>query len=1375
MSDEVEDDDALAESQASDPVLPAVDHHSPATSLPFPIVAIGASAGGIEALQEFFGALSGTTGAAFVVVLHLAPDPPSLLAEILQRATSMNVRQVEDEIAVEPDHVYVIAPGKSLVLARGALRSTTRHEARGRHHPVDLFLRSLAEEMGHKAVGVILSGSGDDGTLGMQEIKAAGGITFAQDSTAAHAGMPGNATRANCIDFVLAPADIAREIERISSHPYVHPRAEGEPPPRKDPAILRVLELIRHVIGVDFSNYKYNTMQRRITRRMVLHKLEFVDDYVTRLVNDPAEVAALHQDILINVTSFFRNPEAYAVLKTTVFPSLTEDRSRHEPVRAWALGCSTGEEAYSLAMAFTEYLEESGRRGALQIFATDLNGTGIDRARAGIYPKSITQDVSPERLRRFFVESDGSYRVSKPIRDMCVFARQNVLSDPPFSRIDLIACRNMLIYFEPVLQQKLIPLLHYAMQPDGYLWLGTSETIGSHRTLFELVDPRNKLYRRKPSTQAQARLPVVTAGERGRDRPRTSAGRGSQAVTIDPLREVDRLVLARYAPAGVVLDSELGIVQFRGDTTPYLQMPSGKATLSLLKMLREGLLVGVRGAVHRAKREEIAVREEGLRVQSGGVHRDVDVVVLPLRGAGIPKGTLLLLFEEQTQSLIARTRQSETHLHATADLQREGQDSDETQLARLKQELTATREYLQSAIEQQEAANEGLQSANEEVQSSNEELQSINEELETSKEEIQSTNEELSTVNDELQNRNLELSQSNNDLTNLLSSVQMPIVMVGSDLRIRRFTPAAEKLFKLIPADVGRPMGDIKFNLEVSDLEDLVVATIDSVTTHEREVQDKSGSWHLLRIRPYRTMENKIEGAVLLLVDIDRIKSAELAVRESEARFEVLADNATVLLWVHGLDGCVTVNREYMDLLGASSAELLRFDWMKWIHPDDRDAYMTEYLDAFARRELFVTVVRFRRADGAYRWMKSVGTPRILANGTFVGYVGCSYDITDLKDVETRLIESDRRKDEFLATLSHELRNPLAALLSAAQVLCMDELPETAVAFSKDVIERQSRNITRLVDDLLDVSRITHGKIALQIEPVDLRRSIEHAITATDYLRAEARQEVATRIADEPLYVSGDEARLDQVLVNLLANASKFTPEGGHAWITLEREVDSATARITVQDDGEGIDADALPRIFDLFVQASSRHGHSRAGVGIGLSLAKQIVELHGGTIEARSAGAGRGSQFIVRLALAAPRDSVKELSRSSAPPRNRPCQLLVLDDNVDAAELLRLRLEVAGHAVRVVHDGRAALAAVKNDWIPDIVLLDIGLPGDDGYQVARRLRSEGGLHEALLVAITGYGRQQDVDRAREAGIDHHFTKPVEMARLFALIDERMR
>jgi two-component system, chemotaxis family, CheB/CheR fusion protein len=849
----------------------------------FPVVGIGASAGGLEAFRELLEHLPTDTGMAFVLVSHLDPTHKSILTELLARRTELPVTEVSDGMKVEPNNVYVLPPNTSMAIAEGILRLQPREEGRAGRHPIDYFLRTLADDQTHRAIGVILSGTDSDGTLGLEAIKSEGGITFAQDAKSAkYDGMPRSAAASGHVDFVLTPQNIAKELARISRHPFVNPigtAAEESSAGRN--GFRKILALLQKSKGVDFSDYKGNTLHRRITRRMVLNKFESTETYAKFMRENAAEVEALYQDILINVTSFFRNPDAFAVLKETIFPHIVAHHTSNDPIRIWTLGCSTGEEAYSIAISFAEFAADQAEHLPVQVFATDLSDRGIEKARTGFYPRDVTQDVSPERLRRFFTEADGGYRISKPIRDMVVFARQNVIADPPFSRLDLISCRNLLIYLEPVLQKHVLPILHYALKPTGVLWLGTSETPGSSSDLFTPEDRKHRFYRKKP---ASARLQFHSA-------PASATRKGSGHNTNylneqlraehDAQKEADRILLTRFSPAGVVINSEMEILQFRGSTGAYLEPPVGKATLNLLKMAREGLMLPLRAAIQKAKKDDLTVRKEDVRVNYNGDSREIALEVIPIKGLTANERCFLVLFEPVAAIGTQKSFASKQNVADRNRRRTNKESAEDDQSARLREELSVTREYMQSLVEQHEAANEELQSANEEIQSSNEELQSINEELETAKEELESGNEELTTLNDELHNRNQELATLNDDLANLFASVNIPILMLGRDLRIRRFTPQAEKVLSLIATDVGRPVSDFQRNINVPDLEELIVEVIDTVSVKAREVQDRNGHWYLMHVRPYMSLDNKIDGAVVVLVDIDDLKNYSEAIVET--------------------------------------------------------------------------------------------------------------------------------------------------------------------------------------------------------------------------------------------------------------------------------------------------------------------------------------------------------------------------------------------------------------------------------------------------------------------------------------------------------------
>jgi two-component system CheB/CheR fusion protein len=832
--------------------------------LPFPVVGVGASAGGLEAFIELLGALPADPGMAFLFVLHLEPTRKSQLAEVLTGVTPMQVHEATERVAVQVNHVYLIPPDRNIALNDGHISLSPRSPGRGQNMPADHLFRSLAATQKSRAIGVILSGGGTDGTLGFQSIKAEAGITFAQDpASARQPSMPRSAAVDGNVDYILPPQEIARQLLLLRQHPYNNePATARDLLPESADALAELLALMRGATGVDFTHYKRSTIKRRVQRRMALRNLNNVPHYLQLLREDPAELSSLYQDFLIRVTQFFRDPGAYEALKEKVFPALIAGRSADAPIRLWVAGCATGEEVYSLAICLLEFLGGHNDSLPVKILATDLSDAALDKARGGVYLDNIEIDVSPDRLRRFFVRQDGHYHISKAVRDLCVFSRHNMSADPPFSRLDLVSCRNVLIYMDGALQKRVLPILHYALNPGGFLFLGSSESIGGFSDLFETVDAKHRIYTKKQATSPVPldfnAFPAIEGAGRRQHREES----GALWTALEVQKEADRVVLSRYAPVGVVVDETGTVVQFRGRTSAFLEPAPGMASLDLLRMLREGLLAEVRMALDQAKAENTAVAREGVQVIEGHQVRRVRVEVLPFKVPPSGVRFFLVLFQEMLAAAAPRpTAPTEPQLAAT-----------EQQVAQLQQELAAVREYLQSVIEEQESTNEELKSANEEILSANEELQSTNEELQTAKEEAQSANEELATVNEELHHRNADLGRANNDLVNLLGGMNIPIVLVTRDLRIRRFTPQAEKVFNLIPTDVGRPMSDIKPNLDIADLGHLIEQVIDSLSPYEGQARDKEGHSYYLRIRPYVTLEQKIDGASIVLLEVDSIK-----------------------------------------------------------------------------------------------------------------------------------------------------------------------------------------------------------------------------------------------------------------------------------------------------------------------------------------------------------------------------------------------------------------------------------------------------------------------------------------------------------------------
>lgn len=846
----------------------------------FLIAAIGASAGGVEAFSELISRLPVSTGMAFVVIQHLDPKHHSMLADLLSKKTQLPVGEVREGMKVEPDHVYVIPPDATLTISDHAFRLRPREATPGLHMPIDQFMRSLAEAQGSSAVGVILSGTGTDGTLGLAEIQAQGGVTMVQDEkTAKYDGMPRSAISAGCVDLILPPQRIAQELARLARHPYVAPRNGATEEARQlpdGPALRLIYQLIRRSAGVDFAHYRQTTIRRRIERRMAVNKIDRVEDYLKFLQTNPGEIKALYQDMLINVTSFFRNPKVFETLKARVFPSIVKNRMPNTAIRIWSPGCSSGEELYSLGICLLEFLGERAREIPIQLFGTDVSEASINKARNGWYLENIEGDVAPARLRRFFTKTDGGYRVSKTIRDLCIFAQHNVLSDPPFSQMDLICSRNLLIYLEPVLQSHVIEIFHYATRPNGFLVLGTSEGIGTASNLYAPEDRVLRIFSRKSTPRrppiAFSMHPEPTSPEHGPARATLRVPENNWNY-LEVQKEFDRRLLAQHSPATAFANEDFELVHTRGNVNPYLNLAPGRPSLNIVKMAREGLQIELRNALNRAKKEDDTVRKTFVQVKDDTVQasegqgrsparreamRLVNFEVTPIRIGNVTERYFMVIFREAPLA----PRKTPAGARSPKEPESAGR-----RLAKLEDELAATKEYLQSVIETQEATNEELQSANEEVLSSNEELQSTNEELETAKEELQSLNEELNTVNDELRERNSEMTQAHRDLTNLFSSIDIAVLMVGTDLKIRWFTPQAQKMLGLVLGDVGRPLANINMDVEMPDLQGTIAKVMAGSPAVDTELTGRDGGRHLLRVLPSVSSKG-IDGVVLTVVAI---------------------------------------------------------------------------------------------------------------------------------------------------------------------------------------------------------------------------------------------------------------------------------------------------------------------------------------------------------------------------------------------------------------------------------------------------------------------------------------------------------------------------
>jgi len=988
------------------PAPTAVEPPSAHADQGFPIVGIGASAGGLAAFEAFFSGMPADAdpGMAFVLVQHLAPDHKSILTDLIRRYTRMQAFEVQDGMAVRPNCAYIIPPNRDMAFLNGTLHLMEPSAPRGQRLPIDFFFISLAQDQHERAICIVLSGTGSDGTLGVRAIKGEGGMVMAQNpASTEYDGMPRSAIATGLVDYELPPAEMPPQLIAYVAHAFGRPpRPATAPAPKTENALKKIFILLRAQTSHDFSQYKPSTIHRRIERRMAVHQIVSLEEYVRYLQQTPAEVDALFRDLLIGVTSFFRDPEAYKAIEEQVIPKLYAGIPAGALVRVWSPGCSTGEEAYSLAILLAERQKAMKQSFKVQIFATDIDSRAIAVARAGLYPASVAADISPERLARFFTaEPAGSaYRIHKSIRDIVVFSEQNVIKDPPFSKLNLISCRNLLIYMGGDLQKKIIPLFHYALNPGGFLLLGTSETVGEFGDLFAAVDRKWKLYQRREDSHSAQRLaqgrflpptPAVEAPA-----PRT-AGKMTGAGKR-PLREwTEQALLEQVAPAAALVNGQGDILYLHGRTGMYLEPAPGEAGINnILKMAREGLRRDLTTALHKAAGIRETVRCPGVRVKSNGDFTMVNLTVRPVAAgaAAMPEAPLYLVIIEDVPPLAPEREQAALHPIAEAG---GPETSTDERVAALKRELRAKEEYLQTANEELETSNEELKSSNEEMQSVNEELQSTNEELETSKEELQSVNEELATVNSELQTKVADLSRANNDMNNLLAGTGIGTFFVDHQLRILRFTPAATRIINVILSDVGRPVNHILSNLAGYDrLAVDVQAVLDTLAPKEVEVQTQAGEWYSMRITPYRTLDNVIEGAVITFVDISRAKKAQEALRESESHFRQLAESLPQPVWICLPDGrCDYLSRQWIEFTGVPHAQQLDFGWLAQVHPDDRDAVMAAWKAAVAAGEPFQVEFRVRHHSGDYHVFDLRATALRDSAGKIAKWFGTNTDITD--------------------------------------------------------------------------------------------------------------------------------------------------------------------------------------------------------------------------------------------------------------------------------------------------------------------------------------------------------------------------------------------
>ncbi len=1337
---------------------------------PFPVVGIGASAGGLEAFLDFFKIMPSDSGLAFVLIQHLPPERESLMADIVSKHTQMQVHQVEDGIAVEPNHVYVIRPGHTLTIEAGHLHLGQPVEQAGHRRPVDDFFRSLAEEQRERAICIIMSGMGSNGTAGAEVVKAVGGICIAQaPESAKFPSMPRHMIDAGIADFVLRPHEIPEVLIRYATHPYATGAQTAELAETGERHSLHeVLAIVRARTRHDFNDYKNATLIRRIQRRMGLAQIVRMRDYAQMLSQSPSEVNALVNDMMIHVTGFFRDSDAWEALRQQVIEPLIQQREANGPIRAWVTACSTGEEAFTLAMLLTEAAEAKNKRFDIKIFATDTGELSLAQARAGIFPGGIESEISAQRIERFFDKDDAVYRVKKDLRELVVFAPQNLLEDPPFSRLDICTCRNLLIYLKPEVQQRVLWLLHFGLRDGGALLLGNSEMATGAEGLFEPIDKKCRIYRRiGPTRHGLMEFPRrhLSNEEAGTFDDRTPA-RPLSRLSVS--QQAHRALLDRYTPPAVVVDRQYRIVYFHGDTAMYLDHPHGEPTQDLFSLVRESLRGTTRSALHKAMAtNQSAILPDGL-VEDGGKQFRVEVAAAPLDQKAANSPYYIVSFHRRLEESAVPLDLTEQHM------MNQGQ---------LEEELRRVQHELQSTIEELQTSNEEMKASNEEITSVNEELQSTNEELETSKEELQSLNEELATVNAQLQAKMEELQETTSDLSSLLSSTDIAVLFLDTRFRIRRFTPAAKDLVDMIPSDLGRPLSDLARKFDDPELLQNAQTVLDKLIPLEKEITSNSGKAYLRRILPYRTTDNRIDGIVITFVDITARKHAELSLRESEELYRLIVQSVNeYAIFAFDAEGHINLcNAGAERVLGYTRDDVLGKAATMIFTPEDRDADEWDHQLIRARDggEVWDEGWHIRK-DGTRFWASGILTAVHRRDGRLYGFVKILRDNTDRKRAEESLRlakdaaeSANAAKDRFLANVSHELRTPLAATLLWANMLKeRGSTSPTQLHEGLEVIRRSAEAQKELIEDLLDTSRITAGELRLHFSPTDLSPLARSAVDAILPSAVARGIQVQMKLDPEVGIVRVDPHRMQQVIWNLVSNAVKFSSPGGAVQITLSRK--EKRVQIQVADSGQGISQDLLPHIFERFRQGESSPNRLNSGLGLGLAIAKNLVELHGGEITAHSDGEGEGSVFTVSLPLPRLPDLAGKDTPSAADAIDRlnGKRILLVEDVEETRNALVVLLGRIGVALVAFGTAEEALAEFKRSR-PDLILSDIGLPDMDGYALLREIRkleAEQKSPPVPAVAITAYDSARAQAHAIESGFQQYLTKPAEPQELIAAL-----
>ncbi|MES2795879.1 MAG: CheR family methyltransferase [Bacteroidota bacterium] len=1404
---------------------------------PFTVVAIGASAGGLEAVTQLLQNLSPSTGMAYIYVQHLSPDHKSLLTPLLSKVTEMKVQDIDDMEMIQPDNVYVIPHDKEIEVIDGHIQLLPRLKNRTSNSSIDVLFSSLAETHKENVIGIVLSGSANDGTRGLKEIKLAGGLTFAQDDSAKFTSMPHSAIAEGVVDFVLTPKDIANELTWIGKHPLIK-RSIAKPTPEDEiennnPDLKKILQLLHKRKNVDFSHYKMNTIKRRMLRRMLIHKINTIEHYAEFLLLKSEEIDILYQDLLINVTEFFRDIEAFLLLKKTILPRLLKSKGQGDTLRIWVAACATGEEVYSIAMTLLEIQQNKTTSVPFQIFASDLSTEAINIARNGEYSINQLKNVSPKRLQQFFTKSKDKYRISKSLRDVCIFAEHNILSDPPFSKMDFISCRNFLIYLDTYAQKKAINTFHYALNEGGFLMLGKSETIGTSVQLFAVLNKKFKFYTRKKNS-GSIRNPDITT------RISTLAlSETNLRETIIPKKAptsssnnlglaFDAVLLSQYVPASVIINHDLEILQFKGPTSLYLQNSSGKASFNILKMAHLEITFELRNAIHHAIKTKQLVRKTGIEINRdtvGNVVRIINIEVAPLKIDG-EEPLLIIVFTGQQMELPDYPLVAGKNKSSVKD----------RRIKKLEEELIAARADMGAITHDQEAANEELQSANEEIISSNEELQSLNEELETSKEEIESTNEELITSNQELHARIQQIEELYTYYEGIIATVHEPVLILDKNIRIKSANKSFCKMFHVIEDDIIGislyKLGDNQWNIpRLRELLENIVPK--NIRFHDFEVESifpVIGQKTMLLNAHRIVQESRNEELIILTIaDITEVKRLAIALqvkekkvleiqleaekkvietlKKSSEHFQQVVKSLPAAVYSCDAKGRINfyndaaekvwgrkpvIGKEYW----CGSYKLFTLDGTPM--PLDKSPMAVSVIE---QRAILGEEIIVEREDGTRSIVKVYPQPEFNSLGEITGSINMGFDISEQVKTKNELIEAKnnaeiktkiaegavKSKQQFLSNMSHEIRTPMNAIVGFTNVVLKTLLNEKQKEYL-NAIKISGDALVILINDILDLAKVEAGKMTFEHIPFNLSVSIESMTILFESKIKEKNLEFKTDFDTKiPQILVGDPMRLRQILLNLIGNAVKFTEKGSIAMQInlLNEEEEKVTIEFLLIDTGIGIAKNKLADIFNNFEQAHKGISSTYGGTGLGLSIVKHLVENQGGTVSIKSEiGKGSTFGFVMNFGKVS---AELEIDNQYEQLINAPFEeiellnirILIAEDMPLNQFLIKIILADYGFEVDIAENGKIAIekltsASLGNQRPYDLILMDLQMPEMDGFEATKFIRNEMN-SQVPIIALTADVTTMDVEKCLEMGMNDYISKPIDEKILYHKIIKCLR